>query len=52
MLNDKSILLNEMVISSGNESNTHLSFTYESDSLPEHGLSHKIVTFDMLWTTS
>ena len=54
MLNDKLILLhlNEMVISSGNENNTHCSITYERESTPEHGLSHRIVTFDMLWITS
>ena len=48
MLNDKPILLNEIMISSGNENNPHFSVTYET----EHGLSHKIVAFDMLWTTS
>ena len=52
VLNDKLILLNEMVIHCGNENNTHLSITYETDSIPEHGLGHKIVTFDMLWKTS
>ena len=48
MLNDKLILLNEMVISSGNENNTHFSVTYETESIPEHDLSHRIATFDML----
>ena len=52
MLNDKPILLNEMVISSGNENSTHFSVTYDTGSIPEHGLSHRIFTFDMLWTTS
>ena len=52
VLNDKLILLNEMVISSGNENNTNFSVTYETESIPEHGLSHRIFTFDMLWTTS
>ena len=52
MLNHKPILLNEMVISSGNENNTHLSVKYETGSIPKLGLSHKVVTFDMLWTTS
>ena len=51
MLNDKLILLhlNEMVISSGNENNTHCSVTYERESTPEHVLSHRIVTFDMIY---
>ena len=56
MLNDKLVILhvNEMVIqvSSGNENNTHLSITYETESTAEHGLSRKTFTFDMLWTTS
>ena len=53
MLSNKLILLhfNEMVISSGNENNTHCSITYERESTPEHGLGHRIVTFDMLWIT-
>ena len=52
MLNNKLILLNEMVISSENENNIHFSVTYKTESIPEHGLSHRIVTFDMLWTTT
>ena len=52
MLNDKLILLNEMVISSGNENSTHFSVTYETEIISEHGLSHRTVMFDMLWTTS
>ena len=52
MLNDKLILLNEMVISSGSENNTHFFVTYETESIPEHGLSHRVVTFDLLWTAS
>ena len=48
VLSDKLILLNKMVISSGNENNTHFSVTYETESIPEHGLGHRIVTFDTL----
>ena len=33
MLNDKAILLNKMVISCGNENNTHFSITYEPESI-------------------
>ena len=47
-----SSFLNEMVISSGNENNTHFPVTHETESIPEHNLSHRIVTFDKLWTTS
>ena len=30
------------VISFGNENNTHFSVKYETESIPEHGLSHRI----------
>ena len=49
---DMATPVNERVISSGNENNTHFSVTYETESIPEHDLSRKIVTFDMLSTTS
>ena len=42
MLNEKLILLNEAVISSGNENNTHFSVTYKTESIPEHGLSQEL----------
>ena len=41
-----------MVIRSGNENDIHFSVTYETESIPKRSLSHRIVTFDMLWTTS
>ena len=44
MLSDKPILLNEMVISSGNENNTHFSVSYETDELNRTDLYQKIIT--------
>ena len=33
MLNDKAILVDKMVISAGNENDTHFSITYETESI-------------------
>ena len=52
MINDKPMVLNEIMISSGNENNPHFSFTYETeskalatDSYVLYALDNKLIRF-------